>query len=70
MLKMGLEIMLVVGLGGGYNKDKVGLGGRSKSYKKSYISHITQSKMHWPSQDRLLQSGASLTLSLASLWLF
>ena len=46
MLKMGLEIMLVVGLGGGYNKDKVGLGGRSKSYKKSYISHITQSKMH------------------------
>ena len=46
MLKVGLEMMLVARCRGRYNKDKPGLGGRSKSYKKSYTSHITQSKMH------------------------
>ena len=38
-LKVGLEMMLAVGCREHYNKDKTGLGGRSKNYKKSYTSH-------------------------------
>ena len=39
MLKVGLEMMLAAGCRERYNKDKAGLGGRSRSYKKSSTSH-------------------------------